>query len=207
MKVETSQWGTPVVPIIKNNNSIRLCGDYKVTVNPNLIVDEHPLPTIEHIFAKVSDGVKYSKIDLSRAYLQVQVDPQDQEILTWTTHKGLFRPTRLMFGISSAPAIWQRLIEMILVDVPGIAIYLDDIVVTDSNDSIHLERLDLLFKTLQKWNIKVNFEKCSLFQDSIEYCGFRIDKQGIHKMRAKIMAMVDMAEPENKDQVKALRFG
>lgn len=43
VKVETSQWGTPVVPIIKNNNSIRLCGDYKVTVNPNLIVDEHPL--------------------------------------------------------------------------------------------------------------------------------------------------------------------
>lgn len=109
-----------------------------------------------------------------------------------------------MFGISSAPAIWQRLIEMILVDVPGIAIYLDDIVVTGPDDSVHLKRLNLLFQTLQKWNIKVNFDKCSLFQDSIEYCGFRIDRHGIHKMKAKITAMVNMSEPKNRDQVKAL---
>lgn len=93
---------------------------------------------------------------------------------------------------------------MILVDIPGIAIYLDDIVVTGPNDSVHLERLNLLFETLQRWNIKVNFDKCNLFQDSIEYCGFRIDKYGIHKMKAKITAIVNMSEPENKDQVKAL---
>lgn len=49
-KVDTSEWATPIVSVRKSNNKVRICGDYKITINPHLIVDEHPLPTIDELF-------------------------------------------------------------------------------------------------------------------------------------------------------------
>nr|CAI5818049.1 unnamed protein product [Callosobruchus analis] len=106
-KVDMSEWATPIVPVVKSNGKVRLCGDFKVTLNPEILVDDHPLPTIDEIFAKMAGGVKFSKIDLSKAYLHLEVKPEHRHLLTLNTHKGLYRSTRLMFGIASAPAIWQ----------------------------------------------------------------------------------------------------
>ncbi|XP_041347276.1 uncharacterized protein K02A2.6-like [Gigantopelta aegis] len=73
-KVNYSEWATPVVPVIKQDGSVRLCGDFKVTVNPVLEVDQYPLPRIEDIFASLAGGQRFSKIDLRQAYLQMEVD-------------------------------------------------------------------------------------------------------------------------------------
>lgn len=141
-KVNHSAWATPIVPIMKSNNRVRLCGDFKVTVNPKLEVDDHPLPTVEELFATVAGGEKFTKIDLTQAYLQLEVEEGDREILTLSTHKGLYRPTRLMYGIASAPAIWQRFIEQVLDGIPGVTVFLDDIRITGPNDFIHMQRQD-----------------------------------------------------------------
>jgi hypothetical protein len=67
-KVEHSEYGTPVVPVIKKCGSIRLCGDYKVTINPILKREPYPLPRIEELYATLSGGQIFSKIDLAHAY-------------------------------------------------------------------------------------------------------------------------------------------
>ena len=67
-KVRYSEWAAPIVPVVKPDNSIRVCGDYKVTVNSVLEVDQHPLPNPEELFVTLSGGEKYTKLDLSRAY-------------------------------------------------------------------------------------------------------------------------------------------
>ena len=81
-----SEWATPVVAIPKADGTVRLCGDYKVTVNPAIKVDKYPLPTTEEIFASLSGGVIFSKLDLRQAYLQMEVDDDTQKILTIHTH-------------------------------------------------------------------------------------------------------------------------
>ncbi|XP_011858092.1 PREDICTED: uncharacterized protein LOC105555676 [Vollenhovia emeryi] len=75
-KVESSRWATPIVPVLKKNGQIRICGDFSVTVNPLLVVDEHPLPTIDELFASMTGGKIFSKIDLKQAYLQLPVTEQ-----------------------------------------------------------------------------------------------------------------------------------
>lgn len=92
--------------MIRPNGSIRLCGDYKVTVNQNLLIYEHSLPTADELFASMIGGQKFSKIDLAKAFLQLSVREADRHILTLSTHRGLYSLTRLMYGIASAPAIW-----------------------------------------------------------------------------------------------------
>ena len=100
-KVHYSEWAAPIVPVVKPDNSIRVCGDYKITVNSDLEVDQHPLPNPEELFVELSEGEKFSKLDLSRAYQQILLDEDSREYVTINTHKDLYRPTRLPFGVSS----------------------------------------------------------------------------------------------------------
>ncbi|KAG8180546.1 hypothetical protein JTE90_018166 [Oedothorax gibbosus] len=69
--VETSDWATPIVPIVKPGGSIRICGYFKMTINQALEDNDYSLPRLEDIFAKLSDGKVFSKIDLSNAYLHM----------------------------------------------------------------------------------------------------------------------------------------
>ncbi|XP_053691677.1 uncharacterized protein K02A2.6-like [Sabethes cyaneus] len=190
-KVNHSEWATPVVPVKKAGGRVRLCGDYKITLNSNLLVDDHPLPTVEELFATVAGGKRFSKLDLSQAYLQLEVRSEDRDLLTLSTHRGLFRPTRLMYGVASAPAVFQRLMEQILQGIPGVTVFIDDIRITGPDDSTHLLRLREVFKKLDEYNLRVNREKCDFFCDRIEYCGYMVDKDGIHKHYAAFLQAFD----------------
>ena len=101
-----SEWGTSIVPIVKTSGQIRICGDYKVTVNPALLTDPFPKP--QDIFASLSGGQRYTQLDLRQAYLQCEMDEASEEVLTLNTHKGLYKMNRLAFGTSSAILIWQQ---------------------------------------------------------------------------------------------------
>lgn len=202
-KVDTSEWATPIVPVSKSNGNVRICGDYKITLNPVLHVDEHPLPTIEELFCAMAGGTKFTKIDLSKAYLQLEIHPDDQHLLTLNTHKGLYQPTRMMFGIACAPAKWQRFMEQLLHDIPGVSVFLDDIKITAESDERHLQRIDEVLKRLDSHNMRVNLQKSEFLKDQIEYCGYLIDREGIHKVKSKVMAIQAMKRPSNKDEVRA----
>ncbi|GFT19252.1 uncharacterized protein K02A2.6 [Trichonephila clavipes] len=104
-KVDSSEWATPVVPVVKSDGSIRLCADYSVTLNPNLIVPQHPLPRLDEIFGSLNGGKQFTKLDLET------VHPDSQKLMTINTHKGLYICKRLMYGLNGAPAIWQRYVD------------------------------------------------------------------------------------------------
>lgn len=203
VKVNQSEWATPIVVVPKRDGKVRICGDYKVTVNPALMVDEHPLPTIEELFSSMSGGVKFTKIDLSRAYLQLEVHEDDRKILTLNTHKGLYQPTRMMFGLASAPAKWQRYMEQLLGDMSGVTVFLDDIKITACDDNTHLQRIDEVLRRLNNNNMRVNLQKSEFFKDQIEYCGYSIDTNGISKLKTKVDAIQNMKQPQSKDEVRA----
>ena len=100
--VKHSKWATPIVKLDK---TVRICGDYKLTVNKMSRLEQYPLPRTEDLFAKLSAGQKFTELDLSHAYEQMVLDEASQEYVTITTHLGLYRYKRLPYGVSSSPAI------------------------------------------------------------------------------------------------------
>ena len=72
--VDHSDLATPIVVIPKKDNSVRICGDFKVTLNPNLQIDQYPLPKIDDIFANLSGGKRFTKLDLRTAYMQMEME-------------------------------------------------------------------------------------------------------------------------------------
>lgn len=201
--VQYSEYASPVVPVLKQDKSIRLCADYSVSLNKHLLVEKYPLPRMDELFAKLSGGQQFSKLDLSRAYNQVRLSDDSQLLTTINTHKGLYKYTRLVFGLASAPAIFQRTMETLLAGLDGVLVYLDDILVTGKNKSEHVKRLHEVFSRLEQAGLVLQKEKCSFFQDSVSYLGFIVDKQGIHKSPEKVKAILKAKVPSNVTELKS----
>jgi transposase InsO family protein len=202
-RVDTSLWAAPIVPVKKPNGKIRICGDFKVTINPHTLVDQHPIPSIEELFSRLRNGQQFTKLDLSDAYLQVELDDSSKNLVVINTPLGLYKYNRMPFGISSAPAIFQRLIDQVILDIPNCIAYLDDLLITGSTEDEHLKTLDEVLHKLADYGFTCNPDKCLFFQDSVSYLGFRIDKTGKIPDPARVEAIKRMPPPKNVKELEA----
>ena len=119
------------------------------------------------------------------------------------THKGLFRPTRMMFGLHSAAGVFQREIEKRLSGIPGVVVRSDDILVTGVNDADHLRNLRQVLQRLAENGLRVNLQKCLFFMPEVEWMGFRINKDGVSTINEKIAPILEAPTPINASQLKS----
>ena len=161
------------------------------------------MPKAEDIFSTLNGGKKFTKLDLSQAYLQLPIDVESQQLTTINTHKGLFQYTRLPYGIASAPAIFQMTMDKILQGLKGVSCYLDDILITGCDDAQHLANLKNVLQRLQKYEVKLKKNKCSFMSTSVEYLGYKIDATGLHTTQKKIEAIQQALNPENIQQLRS----
>ena len=191
----------PIVPVLKSDKkSLRICGDFKMTVNSASKLDAYPIPRIEDLFARLSGGVCFSKLDLSQAYLQLELEEDSKQFVVINTHKGLFRYNRLPFGISSAPGIFQRTMESLLQNIPSVVVYLDDILIAGQSEEEHLR---LLEEVLETAGLRLKREKCVLMSESVEYLGHTIDRHGLHPTKEKVQAVCEAPSPKNVSELKS----
>ena len=112
---------------------------------------------------------------MSQAYQQLILDPESHDLVTINTHRGLFRYTRLPFGVASALGIFQRVMEGLLKGVPGVVIYLDDILVTGKTKEEHMAALGEVLGRIESAGLRLRRDKCTFFSPAVTYLGYRID--------------------------------
>ena len=165
-KVMHSEWAAPIVPVPKKDGKFHNCGDYKVTINQAFDVDQYPLPKPEDLFAMLAGGKTFSKLDLLQAYQQLMLDETLAKYVTINTHRGLYRYNRWPFGIASAPALFQKLMNTVLQKIPHVKCYIDDILVTGANNADHLRNLASVLQQLQHYGFWLKKEKCEFLKSS-----------------------------------------
>ena len=181
-----SEWASPIVPVPKSDGSVHICGDYKISANKAMICDIHPIPTSEDLFAMMAGGMSFTKLDLSHAYLQLQLADSAREYLVINTPKGLFEYTRMPFGIKSAPAIFQRTMDNLLQGLDHVGVYIDDILITGKSEEQHLNEV---LSRLEKAGVRLKQEKCVFMADEVTYLGHRLNREGIQPTGAKVEAI------------------
>ena len=201
--IEHSDWAAPIVPVVKKDGSVRICGDYRLTVNRVAKPDTYPLPRIDDIFASLSGGKTFSKLDLANAYQQIPLEQKSKQLVTINTHKGLYCYNRLPFGISAAPSIFQRTMENVLQGIPNTCIYLDDLLVTGDTQESHLANLEAVLSKLQTAGLRLKRSKCTFMMPSVEYLGHQISTKGIQLTEDKVRAIKDAPVPTDVTQLRS----
>ena len=201
--VEFSEWAAPIVPVAKSNGTVRICGDYKLTVNQVSKLDNYPIPKTEDLLATLGGGEKFTKLDMSQAYQQMTLDEESRKFTTINTHKGLFQYNRLPFGVSSAPGIFQRTMENLLQGIPNVIVRMDDILISGKDDDHHMANLEAVLKKLSEAGLRLRKEKCFFMVPEVTYCGYVINGRGIKPVEAKVDAIQNAPVPENVTQLRA----
>ena len=182
--VQFADWAAPIVAVLKSDGkSVRICGDFKVTINQASKLDQYP-----------------RKI---QAYQQLLLEENSKRFVVINTHRGLFRYNRLPFGVASAPGIFQRVMESLLSGIPGVVVYIDDILITGKTEADHLVALEEVLKRIENAGLRLKKEKCAFLAPSVVYLGYKVDAQGIHPVAEKVKAIQEAPRPKNVTELKS----
>nr|XP_033948146.1 uncharacterized protein K02A2.6-like [Pseudochaenichthys georgianus] len=166
-------WVSPIVatPKPKNSDKVRICVDMRL---PNTAIqrERHITPTVDDLIHDLNGAVVFSKLDLNAGYHQLELHPDSRYITTFTTHTGLWRYTRLNFGINSAAEVFQNVIQGVLHGIPNVRNMSDDIIVYGKTQEEHNNSLKAVFQRLREKNITLNADKCEYSKPELEFFGY-----------------------------------
>ncbi|KAJ8874291.1 hypothetical protein PR048_025137, partial [Dryococelus australis] len=188
----TGPWASAIVSVLKCIGTLRLCADYKGTVNCALSSDIYKSPTVDQSWQVVCI---YGTIDFEEAYTQIPADGETSHMLKVNTVQGLHSVLQLPFGIKIASSAFQRIIDGLLGSVKGVIAYQDNIYVKSTTVAEYQARLLQVLHILGDAGFKVNSDKCVWKSAFIEVLGFRFDAEGIHPTTDKTAAITNVPSP------------
>ena len=199
-----SPWASNVVLVRKKDGSHRLCVDYRA-VNSVTYKDTYPLPHIDTCLSSMDGAVWFSTLDLRSGYHNIPIKESDRDKTAFITRRGCFRYKVLPFGLTTAPSVFQRLMDLVLCGLTYMSclVYLDDIIVFGKDFNTHAVRLKEVFKRLRAANLKLHVNKCCLFQRRVSFLGHVISEAGIEVQEDKISAVRDWPVPRDLSEVRS----
>ena len=172
IKESSSPWMAPTVFVPKKSGELRICVDYRA-LNKQSVRDSYPLPLPDEIQDRLTNATVFSTLDLQSGYWQLPIAESDQPKTAFCPGPGmgLYQFCRMPFGLSGAPASFQRLMDSVLRGLPFASTYLDDILVYSPNMESHRDHLRQVFRCLQKAGLTLRGRKCCIGVPKVCYLG------------------------------------
>ena len=180
-----------MVLVRKKDGSLMFCIDLR-KLNARTVKDAYSLPCIEDTLDSLNGACIFTSLDLKSGYWQVKLDEDSIPLTAFTVGPlGFYECVRIPFGLTNAPATFQRLMELCLgeLHLDWCIIYLDDIIIFSKNPDDHITRLKGVFEKLAKAGLKFKPSKCEFFRSSLKYLGHIVSKDGIATDPRKIEAI------------------
>ncbi|UYV67739.1 hypothetical protein LAZ67_5001822 [Cordylochernes scorpioides] len=201
--IDKSDCASPLVCVAKPDGQIRLCADFKKSLNPYLEDVKYPIPNIDLVLSNFQGKKLFTKLDLSKAYHQIEMDDISKKYLVVSTHKGLYKYNRLAFGIKTASEIFQKTMESFFSGINDVYIYFDDILIASEDLESHLDILKRTLNILKENNFTINKNKCLFVKNEIEYLGHKINEFGIYPLKDKLACIKNCPVPKNITELKS----
>ncbi|CAM1332867.1 Uncharacterised protein r2_g4210 [Pycnogonum litorale] len=199
---EPTEWVSPLV-VVPSGNDVRICVDMR-RANEAIIRERHPIPTVDELILDLNNSHVFSKLDLKMGFHQISLAKKSRKLTTFITHRGIYRYRRLMFGVNSAPEIYQKLIYDVLSKCDGVTNIADDIIVYGRDQDEHDRRLFAVLDRLQEVGLTLNPKKCKFRLHSLTFFGHQITSDGISPSEEKVSAIRDALAPKNVSEVRSL---
>ncbi|KAF0039087.1 hypothetical protein F2P81_009571 [Scophthalmus maximus] len=203
-QVNASPWISNLVVARKKSGGLRPCIDLR-SVNKAVIPDKYPLPTVEELASKFHGSSVFSKPDLRQGYMQVMLHPNSRDLTAFVSYVGFFTLHPHAFRLSSAPSCFQKIMSTMFAGIPGVVIYLDDIVVHGTTPTLHDECLTRVLDVLTSHNLTLNGEKCIFAVSAVEFVGFRLTADGLSPLHSNVEAVQRLPEPSCPAQLASFQ--
>jgi hypothetical protein len=204
-EVDYPEWLANVVLVKKSNGKWRMCVDF-TDLNKACPKDSFPLPRIDLLVDSTSRHELLSFMDAFSGYNQIYMEEADQEKTAFITDWGLYCYKMMPFGLKNAGATYQRLVNRMFRNQIGrnVEVYVDDLLVKSIRATKHIEDLRETFRTLRKYNMKLNPMKCAFGVPSSKFLGFMVSQRGIEVNPEKVRAVLEMEAPRTTKQLQRL---
>ena len=162
----------------KGSESVRICVDLR-SLNESVLRENFPLPKVDENLAQLSGATVFSKLDANCGFWQIPLAKHVQLLTTFITPFGRYCFTKLPFGISCAPELFQKRMSDILQDIEGKLCQMDDVLVFGSSQEEHDDRLKAVLKRIEEAGMTLNPDKCAFSRHQIKFLGHIVDQKGI----------------------------
>ena len=182
--------------------SVRICVDYK-NLNACLKRESFQMPVFEELTAQFAGATVFSKLDAAAGFYQIPLAPESQPLTTFMTPFGRYMFRRLPMGCNIAPEVYQRNVQELLEGLDGVAVYMDDVVVYGEDLKSHDTRLQNVLDRMQGAGLKLNRDKCKFRQETVEFLGHNISKEGVMITDKKKAAIQALQTPKCKKELQS----
>ena len=200
-----SPYNAPLIPVPKKDGGLRLCLDFRA-LNKTLIDVRYPLPNISTILNQLGSSTLFTCLDLKQGYLQIPLAEESRSMTAFTSPSGHWEFTSMPFGLKTAPACFQSIINSVLAGLIGTQaqVYLDDIIILGKNFEDHVNNLNQVLCRLQEAKLKIKMEKCEFFKEEIPYLGHIISSRGMRPQPSKLEAIRSIPIPRTVYELQSL---
>lgn len=199
-----SPFSSPVLLVKKKDGTWRFCVDYR-HLNAITVKNKYPLPIIDELMDELAGACWFSKLDLRSGYHQIRMAVGEEAKTAFKTHNGHFEFKVLPFGLTSAPATFQGVMNTVLADQlrQNVLVFVDDILVYSRTLEEHKNHLRQVFETLSKHQLRVKLSKCSFAQTQLSYLGHIISADGVSTDPEKIQVVRQWPVPVSVKDVRS----
>lgn len=196
-------WIVPKKEDASGDKKWRLVVDYR-KLNEVTINDRYPIPNIDEILDKLGKSMYFTTLDLAKGFYQIEVEESDVHKTAFTVEGGHYEFLRMPFGLKTAPATFQRLMNTVLKDYINkiCLVYLDDIIIFSTSLQEHIESLKLIFNCLQNANLKVQLDKSEFCKRETQFLGHIVTQDGVKPNPSKVECVVNFPIPKTPKQIK-----
>jgi hypothetical protein len=205
----SSPWNSPLLIVPKKADASgekkwRIVVDFR-KLNEKTIGNAYPLPDITEILDQLGQSKYFSCIDMVMGYHQIELNPEDRDKTAFSTKHGHWAYKRMPFGLKTAPATFQSMMNSVLSGLTGSRcfVFLDDIVIYAKSLVEHDAKLREVFARLRKYNLKLQPDKCEFLRKEVNYLGHVISEEGCRPDPAKVTVVENFPRPENERQLKS----
>ena len=198
----TAPYASPIVVVKKPDGTNRICVDYR-KLNKVTVYDPEPMPQMEEIFAELAGSKFFSKFDFCKGYWQIGMKPEDRDLTTFVTHRGLFRFTVMPFGLVNAPATFSRIMRKLTCNLQKLRNYLDDVLSYSKTWNEHLQGLRAFLSKVREANLSLRPSKCSVGFTELTFLGHKVGQYGASPSEHLVDKILQAPAPKTKKQLRS----
>lgn len=198
---EPTDWVSSLLCVEKKDGSLRVCLDPR-DLNKAIKREHYAIPTFDDVVAHFQGKKVFTVIDLKEGFWQIGLDEDSSRLLTFNTPFGRYSFTRLAFGISSAPEIFQKRMNCVFGDIDGVHVVFDDLIIAAENDDEHDKILRKLLERARQNGVRFNKNKLQLKVQTVKYLGNILTPDGVKPDQEKVSTIVNMPAPTDAKGVQ-----